>query len=154
MPPVNKYFKCPPLRRKPQCLTGRSSLFFLFGAVLLLQRSDAQTNSEDGLRDYSFRVILPPMSEQAGQVDSLSLPELPLYDRENRYLQVPDSSQDWYNARLLDGSGSNAELKDPPKEHPSRLLNADKRILPYLNPKDVLLDESLVPIPQISMLPR
>ncbi|MEM9423286.1 MAG: hypothetical protein AAF975_00685 [Spirochaetota bacterium] len=139
----------------------------IFPALLLgaaLPRGAAQDSNP--LPDYSFRVTLPPTSEQG---DRLSLPDLPIYDRDNVYLQVRDSSQDWYDPELMSEpaqkTGATSETLQSPAANaapaaneepssnirletqgkPSRRLDAAQRILPDL--KKGLFDESLAPIP-------
>ncbi len=151
-------------------------LLLLLSSALLLQRSEAQSTENT---DYSFRIALPPLADQN---NGLSLPELPIYDRDNRYLELRDSSRDWYDANILNeeqqnrsssnltfshlgqspqvpAGGAPGNLQEDPTLSPSSnirleresslLLDADKRIQPELRPEDVLLDESLAPIPPL-----
>ena len=116
--------------------------FLLFS--LLMQRSDAQEeqrlNRAEGsslgpsLPGYNFRIAVPETS------GTLTLPELPVYDSANIYLQVRDSSKDWYQG-------------DPPGK-PVPLLDENLRILPDMQSEDVLLDTRFVPIPRVSAGPR
>ena len=117
-------------------------VFLLFS--LLMQRSDAQEeqrlNPAEGsslgpsLPGYNFRIAVPETS------GALTLPELPLYDSANIYLQVRDSSKDWY--------------QDGPPGEPAPLLDENLRILPDIQSEDVLLDTRFVPIPRASAKPR
>ena len=93
-----------------------------------MQRSNAQEERNSSLPGYNFRVAVPEAP------DVLTLPELPLYDRDNVYLRVRDSSKDWYQ-------------DSPPGEY-TPLLDANQRILPDIQHEDVLLDTRFVPIPR------
>ena len=95
---------------------------------LLMQRSNAQEEWNSSLPGYNFSVAVPEAS------DVLTLPKLPLYDRDNTYLQVRDSSKDWY--------------QDGPPGEITPLLDPNQRILPDLQHEDVLLDTRFVPIPR------
>ena len=135
------------------------SLLLLLSGTL--QRSDAQSSSNP-LPDYHFNVSLPPIAEQG---DQLSLPQLSIYDRENLYLQVRDSSQDWYDINAVYNDEISKEIAisqtfgqqisrkenesrhTPGHETTSPLLDAGKRIIPEEN--KALLDESLVRIPRL-----
>ncbi|WGK68842.1 hypothetical protein P0082_10185 [Candidatus Haliotispira prima] len=170
MPPVpsHKYRKHKSLSRQ-----RRGPLFLLSlllsGSLLPLSSNDRNGSDDSSLPNYSFRVTLPPMADRN---EALSLPELPIYDRDDFYLRVRDSSQDWYDVNILDEEqqatdsvnqtfARELQQQDSPTDspssnvrrtragRPSRLLDADKRILPDFKPQDILLDESLVPIPPL-----
>ncbi len=127
-------------------ITSAGLLLLLAGS---LQPNDAQDSQNNASLNYSFQVSLPPSAVR--QNDRLSLPNLPLYDRNNRYLQTRDSSLDWYDISLLDEqtqrpTATNQILNEQKQQgKASRLLDANKRILPATT--NILLDETLVPIP-------